>query len=75
MQAPENFEILGSRGFYRPVGIVMFEQAVEMVAVAIAHARGRGLTDLLASTLGLTGFQPPSTFALAWLDAPIQVTA
>ena len=63
MQAPENFEIVGSRGFYRPVGIVTFEQAVEMVAIAMAYARERGLSDLLASTLGLTGFQPPSTFA------------
>jgi hypothetical protein len=63
MQAPENFEIVGSRGFYRPVGIVTFEQAVEMVAIAMVHARASGLTDLLASTLGLTGFQSPSTFA------------
>lgn len=74
MQAPESFEIVGSRGFYRPVGIVTFEQAVDRVAVAMSYARERGLTDLLASTLGLTGFPPPSTFAryalaVKWAEA------
>jgi hypothetical protein len=74
MAAPENFEIVGSRGIYRPVGAVTFEQAVEMVAAAMSYARERGLTDLLASTHGLTGFQPPSTFAryalaVKWAEA------
>lgn len=63
MPAPEHFQVVGSRGFYRPVGVVTFEQAVEMVAIAMEYALERQLTDLLASTHGLTGFPPPSTFA------------
>jgi hypothetical protein len=74
MPAPENFEIIGSRGIFRPVGAVTFEQAIEMVAAAMAYARERGLTDLLVSTHGLSGFQPPSTFgryalAVKWAEA------
>jgi hypothetical protein len=63
MDAPESFEQLGTRGFYRPIAVVTFEQAVEMVAQAMRHARERGLSDLLVNTLGLTGFPAPSTFA------------
>lgn len=63
MTAPESFEQVGSRGFYRPVAIVTFEQAIDMVAQGMRHARERGLTDLLVNTHGLTGFPTPSTFA------------
>jgi len=59
----ESFEQLGTRGFYRPVAVVTFEEAVEMVAQAMRHARERGLSDLLVNTHGLTGFPVPSTFA------------
>ena len=74
MKTPDTFEIVGSRGFFRPVGVVTFEQALDMVAEAMLYARERGLTDLLASTLGLSGFQPPSTFAryalaVKWAEA------
>jgi hypothetical protein len=63
MQLPEHFEQVGSRGFYRPVAVVTFEQAVELVAQAMRHARECALTDLLVNTLGLSGFATPSTFA------------
>jgi hypothetical protein len=63
MTAPEYFEQIGSRGFYRPVAIVTFEQAIDLVAQGMRHARERGLTDLLVNTHGLTGFPTPSTFA------------
>lgn len=63
MAAPDFFEQLGSRGFYRPVAVVTFEQAIEMVAQAMLFARERGLVDLLANTTGLSGFAAPSTFA------------
>jgi hypothetical protein len=74
MQAPEFFESVGSRGFYRPVGIVTFEQAVDMIARAMSCSRERGLADLLANTNGLSGFAPPSTFAryalaVKWAEA------
>ena len=59
----EHFEQMGSRGYYRPVAQVTFEQAVDMVAAAMSHARSLGLTDMLVNTSGLTGFPPPSVFA------------
>jgi len=59
----ESFEQAGSRGFYRPVAQVTFEQAVDLVERAIAHARQLGLADLLVNTTRLTGFTPPSVFA------------
>ena len=63
MAAQDSFEQRGTRGFYRPVAVVTFEQALEMVAVAMRHARETGLADLLVNTSGLTGFPVPSTFA------------
>ncbi|HTU67206.1 MAG TPA: hypothetical protein VMF52_14755 [Steroidobacteraceae bacterium] len=74
MAAPDYFEVIGTRGFYRPVAAVTFERALDLVAAAIAYARGRGLTDVLANTTGLTGFASPSTFeryqmAVRWAEA------
>lgn len=74
MNAPEFFEQMGSRGFYRPIATVSFEQAIEMVAEAMRHAREQRLVDLLANTHGLTGFAQPSTFArytlaVKWAEA------
>lgn len=63
MKVMEHFEQIGSRGFFRPVGQVSFEQAVDLVADAIRSARELGLTDFIANTIGLTGFSPPSVFA------------
>jgi hypothetical protein len=63
MRAIKDFEQVGTRGFYRPIATVSFEQAVDLVAQAIIHARELGLKDLLANTTGLTGFTPPSLFA------------
>jgi hypothetical protein len=59
----KEFEQLGKRGFYRPSARVSFEQAVEMVASAMRHARALQLTDLLVNTKGLVGFGQPSIFA------------
>jgi hypothetical protein len=74
MTAPDPFEQIGTRGFYRPVAVVTFEQAIEMVAHAMRHARDRGLADLLVNTHGLTGFPVPGTFAryslaVKWADS------
>ena len=63
MNVMEHFKQLGSRGFYRPVAQVSFEQAVDMVAEGILTARELGLADLVANTTELTGFAPPSVFA------------
>jgi hypothetical protein len=58
-----DFEIQGKRGFYRPSGKVSFEQATELVAQAIRHARSLGLASLLVNTQGFTGIAVPSIFA------------
>jgi hypothetical protein len=74
MKVTEHFEQLGSRGFYRPVATVSFEQAIDMIADGIQTARELGLADLIANTTGLTGFTPPSVFArhsmaLKWVQS------
>ena len=63
MPAPPFFEQSGTRGFFRPVAVVTYEQAIDMVAEATRYARERGLAGLLVNTIGLTGFAPPGTFA------------
>jgi hypothetical protein len=74
MNTLANFEQVGKRGFYRPIGVVTFERAVDMVAESIRMARALGLTDLLVNTIGFTGFAPPSIFArhalaVKWAEA------
>jgi hypothetical protein len=59
----QDFEQIGKRGFYRPSARVSFEQAVEMAASAMRHARAAGLIDLLVNSRGLLGFGPPTIFA------------
>ena len=63
MTPVKDFEIVGTRGFYRPIAEVSFETAVDMCAEAIAHARARGLLDIVVNALGLMGFAPPDVFA------------
>jgi hypothetical protein len=63
MNTIKNFEQVGRRGFFRPVGIVSFDQAVEIVAEGMRHARSLELVDLLVNTTGLSGFPTPDVFA------------
>ena len=63
MNTLAHFETVGKRGFYRPVGTVTFERAVDMVAEGMRHARALGLQELLVNTNGFTGFSTPSIFA------------
>jgi hypothetical protein len=68
-----NFEQVGKRAIYRPVGSVTFERAVDMVAEAMRTARALGLVDLLVNAYGLTGFASPSIFgrhalAVKWAE-------
>ena len=57
------FEHVAKRGFFRPVAVVTFQQAVAMVAEAMRHARSLDLIELLVNTNGLTGFASPDVFA------------
>jgi hypothetical protein len=63
MNTIKNFEQVGRRGFFRPVGIVSFDQAVEIVAEGMRHARSLELSDLLVNTTALSGFPTPDVFA------------
>lgn len=74
MQPLDQFEQIGTRGFYRPVGVVTLEQAIELVAIGIENAQKLGLIDLLVDVHGLSGFEVPSTFgryafAVRWAEA------
>jgi len=74
MMKPDNFEVVGQRGFYRPKGKVSFEQGIELVAECMKYARSLGLASLLVNTLGFTGVAPPSIFArhqlaLRWAES------
>ncbi len=59
----KHFEQVGRRGFFRPVGVMSFDQAVEIVGEAMRHARSLELVDLLVNTGGLSGFPTPDVFA------------
>jgi hypothetical protein len=63
MNTVANFQVVGRRAFYRPVGNVTFERGVAMVAESLAVTRSLGLADILVNTTGLTGFPSPSIFA------------
>jgi len=60
MDAPDNFELVAGRGFYRPAGSVTLKEAIDLVSAAIAYAREQGIHDLLVNISALTGFAPPS---------------
>jgi hypothetical protein len=59
-RAPDYFEVVEGRGYFRPVGSTSLEAAAELITVALAHARARGIKELLVNATGLTGFEPPS---------------
>ena len=74
MSALEHFEQIGSRGIYRPVGVMTLEQAIEQIAVGLEHARKLGLSEVMVNAFGLSGFPVPSTFgryafAVRWVEA------
>ena len=63
----------GSRGLFRPVGSVSFDEAVALVCAAIAAARSQQLRELLVDTTALIGFSSPDTFqrflaAVQWAE-------
>lgn len=68
------FEVAGTRGFYRPVARVSFEQGSGMIADAMKQARALGLADLVVNILGLTGYEPLKIFdryamATKWVES------
>lgn len=74
MKTIENFEVVGKRAYYRPVGKASFEQAIEMAAATMVRCRELQVPSLLINTLGLTGMQSPSIFtrhllAVRWAES------
>lgn len=61
MDRPEQFELADGYACYRPVAQVSLQQAINLVSLAITYAREQEIKFLLIDTLGLTGFDPPST--------------
>jgi hypothetical protein len=55
-----NFEAIGSRGYYRPRGIVTLDQGLAMLIAAVEHARTLGLQELVLNATGLTGYSLPT---------------
>jgi hypothetical protein len=54
MNKPEHFEILKDHAVFRPTGQVSLEQALELVATAVAFARAHVIRKLLIDTSNLT---------------------
>ena len=59
-RAPDYFEVVDGRGYFRPVGRTSLEAAAELVTVALAYARAQGIKELLVNATGLTGFPSPT---------------
>jgi hypothetical protein len=53
-------EVLGNCAYYRPVGQLSLEEAVELLDQAIAYVRDCRVPKLLFNAKGLTGFRSPS---------------
>ena len=60
MTAPNSFEIVGERGYFRPSGIHSLDEAVALVDEAILYARSQHLRQLLVNLLGVDGIPPPN---------------
>ena len=63
---PERYDIAGDHGYFRPVGTMSLEHAVERINEAIARAIQRGVDKLLIETRGLRGFDSPSVAERFW---------
>jgi hypothetical protein len=69
-----DLELVGTRGFFRPVARVSFEQGAGMIVSAMKQARAVGLSDLVVNIIGLTGFEPLKIFeryamATRWVES------
>jgi hypothetical protein len=62
MEGLKGLTLAEGRAFYRPTGTVSFDAAVELVAGAIAAARGLQVAELLVDITALFGFASPNTF-------------
>lgn len=73
--APDHFEVVGGRGFYRPAGHMSLADAVALVDAALAYARARGIKELMVNGIPVTGFDPPTLSARYFLVEKWALTA
>ena len=55
-----NIEIMGDCAYYRPVGQLTLDEAIDLMDQTIAHVRDHSISKLLFNAKGLVGFPPPS---------------
>lgn len=60
MNVTEYFEVTLDCVFFRPVGKVPFQEAVQLVRKAVTFACERRIPNLCINTTGLTGFPSPT---------------
>ena len=60
MKVTGSIEAFEDCAYYRPVGKVKLDEAVELVDQAIAYAREQRIPRLFVNAAGLTGFPSPS---------------
>jgi hypothetical protein len=60
MKVTGSIEAFEDCAYYRPVGKVKLDEAVELVDQAIAYARDQRIPKLCVNAAGLTGFPSPS---------------
>ena len=70
----KGLEQIGTRAYFRPVGVFTLAQGMAAVAAAIRAARDLGLVDMLVDVTGASGFASPNAFeryelGTAWADA------
>jgi hypothetical protein len=70
---PNNFELAGTRGYFRPAGCVPLDEAIDLVTGALAFACEQGANQLLVDVSGLTGFPSPNVaeryyFCTKWAE-------
>lgn len=70
----KGLEQIGTRAYFRPVGVFTLAQGMALVAAAIRAARDLGLADMLVDITGASGFAPPNAFeryelGTTWADS------
>ena len=60
MDKPENFEMVGGIGVFRPTDTVTLQEAVQLVTSAIAFAREQHVRKLLVVTSGFAPLKAPT---------------
>jgi len=55
-----DIEVMGGCAYFRPVGNLTLDEAIQLVDQCITHTREQRIPKLLFNARGLTGFRSPS---------------